>query len=159
MDRDHAFAELIHEYIAECLPLAEGVTEALLEVERQWRAGHRDAGDLGALKGRLHTLKGNSAMMGLRPMQTVAHALEDLCARLLAEPAARNEESAALLVEGGGLLSDLIRAARESDDATASELYVARVRGATDAHAAAETPVSPPLRLERRRNDRRTGLD
>ena len=30
MDRDHVFAELISEYIAECLPLAEGVTGTLL---------------------------------------------------------------------------------------------------------------------------------
>jgi two-component system chemotaxis sensor kinase CheA len=157
MDRDHAFAELVHEYIAECLPLAEAVTEALLEIERQWREGHRDAGDLGALKGRLHTLKGNSAMMGLRPMQTVAHALEDLCARLVADPAARSDEAAALLVEGGGLLSDLIRAARESDDGTAAEVYVARVRAAADAHAA--VAPEPALRLERRRTERRTGSD
>jgi two-component system chemotaxis sensor kinase CheA len=156
MDRDHAFAELIHEYIAECLPLAEGVTEALLEIERQWRDGHRDAGELGALKGRLHTLKGNSAMMGLRPMQAVAHALEDLCARLVADPVARSDEAAALLIEGGGLLSDLIRAARESDDGTAAEVYVARVRAAADAHPASPEPA---LRLERRRTERRTPSD
>jgi two-component system, chemotaxis family, sensor kinase CheA len=160
MDRDHAFAELIHEYIGECLPLAEGVTEALLEVERQWRGGSREAGDLGALKGRLHTLKGNSAMMGLRPMQTVAHALEDLCAHLIADPAARNEEAAGLLVEGGGLLSDLIRAARESDDATAAEVYVARVRAVVESQSGSHgSPPAPPLRLERRRTDRRTGSE
>ncbi len=160
MERDHAFAELIHEYIAECLPLAEGVTEALLVVEQQWRAGDREVGDLAALKGRLHTLKGNSAMMGLRPMQTVAHALEDLCARLIADPAARTEESAALLVEGGGLLADLIRAALETDDATAAEVYVARVRSGVDDRPAQAPPAeAPPLRLERRRADRRTGSD
>ncbi len=158
MDRDHAFAELMHEYIAECLPLAEGVAEALLAVERQWRAGDRDAGDLGALKGRLHTLKGNSAMMGLRPMQMVAHALEDLCARLLADPSARGEEAAALLVEGGGLLADLIRGALESDGAAAADTYVAHVRSSAPAQPA-EAPAPAPLRLERRRTDRRAGTD
>ncbi len=158
MDRDHAFAELIHEYIAECLPLAEGVAEALLGVERNWREGERDAGDLAALKGRLHTLKGNSAMMGLRPMQMVAHALEDLCARLIAEPSARGEESAALLVEGAGLLADLIRAAAESDDATAAEVYVARVRSGVESKPA-DAPPAPPLRLERRRAERRMAAD
>ncbi|MGH7628172.1 MAG: chemotaxis protein CheA [Gemmatimonadales bacterium] len=158
MDRDHAFAELVHEYIVECLPLAEGVAESLLGVERKWREGERDAGDLAALKGRLHTLKGNSAMMGLRPMQMVAHALEDLCARLIAEPSARGEESAALLVEGAGLLADLIRAAAESDDATAAEVYVARVRSGAESEPA-DAPPAPPLRLERRRSDRRTGTD
>jgi two-component system chemotaxis sensor kinase CheA len=158
MDRDHAFAELMHEYIAECLPLAEGVAEALLAVERQWRAGDRDAGDLGALKGRLHTVKGNSAMMGLRPMQMVAHALEDLCARLLADPSARSEEAAALLVEGGGLLADLIRGALESDGAAAADAFVAHIRSRAQAQPA-EAPAPAPLRLERRRTDRRAGTD
>jgi two-component system chemotaxis sensor kinase CheA len=157
MDRDNVFAELVGEYIAECLPLAEGVTGALLELERCWRSGDRDPGELSSLKGRLHTIKGNSAMMGLRPMQAVAHALEDLCARLVTDAEARTDEHAALLVEGGGLLSDLIRAARESDDATAAEVYVARVRAALDAGSAGAEP--PPLRLERRRTERRTGTD
>src|SRR5512134_382690 len=152
MDQDHVFAELINEYIAECLPVAEGVTASLLELERRWRTGDRDPGELAALKGRLHTLKGNSAMMGLRPMQAVAHALEDLCAHLATEPAARSDENAEPLVEGGGLLTDLIRAARESDDATAAEVYVARVRGALDAGSDARVPAPPPLRLERRRS-------
>ena len=157
MDRDNVFAELIGEYIAECLPLAEGVTGALLDLERCWRSGDRDAGELTSLKGRLHTIKGNSAMMGLRPMQAVAHALEDLCGRLITDTGARTDDHAALLVEGGGLLSDLIRAARESDDATAAEVYVARVRAALDAGGASAEP--PPLRLERRRTERRTGTD
>jgi two-component system chemotaxis sensor kinase CheA len=157
MDRDHAFAELIHEYIAECLPLAEGVTDALLGVERQWRDGHRDADALTGLKGQLHTLKGNSAMMGLRPMQAVAHALEDLCARLIGDASARTDEAAALLVEGGGLLADLIRAARETDDATAADVFVARARAMLQGAAAAGKPA-PPLRLERRRAERR-GMD
>jgi two-component system chemotaxis sensor kinase CheA len=162
MDRYHAFAELIHEYIAECLPLADAVTAALLDVERRWRAGDRDARELASLKGRLHTLKGNSAMMGLRPMQAVAHALEDLCARLLADPNACTDDAAALLVEGGGLLSDLIRAARESDDSTAADVYVARVRAGGERPAHGDTPLAadpppPPLRLDRRRSERRVG--
>lgn len=152
MDRDHAFAELIHEYIEECLPLAEGVTASLLAVEGAWREGDRDADALVGLKGRLHTLKGNSAMMGLRPMQMVAHALEDLCARVIAEPSARNDQAAALLVEGGGLLCDLIRSALDPDGA-AADAYVGRVRSGADAPAAA------PLRLDRRRVDRRTPAD
>jgi two-component system chemotaxis sensor kinase CheA len=159
MDRDHVFAELLAEYIAECLPLAEGVTGALIELERRWRAGDRDAGELAALKGRLHTLKGNSAMMGLRPMQGVAHALEDLCARVAADANARSDEHATLLVEGAGLLTDLIRVARESDDATATDVYVARVRAALDAEAAPAEPAAAPLRLERRRAERRTIAD
>src|SRR5512147_3197598 len=105
MSDDNAFAELIHEYVAECLPLAERVAEALLATERLWGAGNREGDEIDALKGTLHTIKGNSAMMGLAPMQEVAHALEDLCARAVANPAEREAELAGLLVEGSGLLA------------------------------------------------------
>ncbi|HEU5169658.1 MAG TPA: chemotaxis protein CheW [Gemmatimonadales bacterium] len=154
MDHDHVFGELVHEYVAECLPHADAVTDALLDLERRWRAGDTDPGDLTALKARLHTVKGNSAMMGLRPMQTVAHALEDLCARVLADPAWRTPETAGLLVQGAGLLADLIRSAAEPGaDGEAAEAYVTRVRAALGATPRSESP----LRLERRRGDRRAG--
>jgi len=153
MSDDHAFAELIRDYIAECLPLAEAVSDAFLRLERRWRDGDTQADDVAGLKGTLHTLKGNSAMMGLAPMQLVAHLLEDLSARVLADPAGRNETTAALLVEGSGLLVDLVQSAADPAAHTgASEEYAARVRlqlGATvDATAA-------PLRLERRNSERR----
>jgi len=153
MSDDHAFAELIRDYIAECLPLAEAVSDAFLRLERRWRDGDTQADDVAGLKGTLHTLKGNSAIMGLAPMQLVAHLLEDLSARVLADPAGRNETTAALLVEGSGLLVDLVQSAADPAAHTgASEEYAARVRlqlGATvDATAA-------PLRLERRNSERR----
>ena len=153
MSDDHAFAELIRDYIAECLPLAEAVSDAFLRLERRWRDGNTHADDVAGLKGTLHTLKGNSAMMGLAPMQLVAHLLEDLSARVLADPAARNETTAALLVEGSSLLVDLVQsAAGPAAHAGAADEYAARVRlhlgAAVDATAA-------PLRLERRNSERR----
>ena len=153
MSHDNAFGDLIQEYIAESLPLAEAVTTAFLALERRWRDGDTDTADLARLKGTLHTLKGNSAMMGLAPTQLAAHVLEDLVARILADPAARTEAAAALLVEGSGLLTDLVQAAGElAPLAPSAEEYAARVRlhlgAATDADAA-------PLRLERRNNERR----
>ena len=44
---------------------------------------------LASVKGRLHTIKGNSAMMGLMPIRDVAHALEDACGFLGRAPASR----------------------------------------------------------------------
>jgi two-component system chemotaxis sensor kinase CheA len=153
MSDDHAFAELIRDYIAECLPLAEAVSDAFLRLERRWRDGDTHADDATGLKGTLHTLKGNSAMMGLAPMQLVAHLLEDLSARVLADPAARNETTAALLVEGSSLLVDLVQSAADpAAHAGAADEYAARVRlhlGATLGATAA------PLRLERRNSERR----
>lgn len=150
---DSAFGDLIPEYIAECLPLAEAVTDAFLALERRWHNGDTDAADAAALKGTLHTLKGNSAMMGLVPMQLVAHVLEDLTARILADAAARTDAAAALLVEGSGLLADMVQAAANPAVlAAGAEEYAARVR----AHLGAGAEVLPqPLRLERRNTARR----
>ena len=36
---DNAFSELIQDYIVECLPLAEQVGDAFVELERRWRDG------------------------------------------------------------------------------------------------------------------------
>ena len=133
MSDDNAFADLIQDYIAECHPLAEAVTSAFLALERRWRDGDPDAADVARLKGTLHTLKGNSAMMGLAPMQLVAHVLEDLAAHVLADPAVRTELAAALLVEGSGLLTDLVQAAADPAVLTgAADEYAVRVRGPTN---------------------------
>jgi len=155
MDHDHAFAELIQEYIAECLPQAEAISDALLALERQWQEGDAGVAELVQLKGTLHTLKGNSAMMGLRPVQTVAHALEDLAARVVADEAARTDAESTLLVEGAGLLIDLVRSAADPAGGTAeADEFVRRVRSRLES-AAAPAPAAPALRLDRRRADRR----
>jgi two-component system, chemotaxis family, sensor kinase CheA len=153
---EHAFGELIQDYIVECLPLAEQVGDAFVELERRWREG--SAGDdlLGPLKGRLHTVKGNSAMMGLAPMQAVSHALEDVCALLAAEPQLRSEDVAALLVQGSGLLIDLIRSAATGSDPEPATAFVERVRSllarSRTAAVASDNPGASP---GRRRSDRR----
>jgi two-component system chemotaxis sensor kinase CheA len=154
---ENAFGELIEDYIVECLPLAEQVGDAFIELERRWREG--DAGDdlLASVKGRLHTVKGNSAMMGLPPMQTVAHALEDACALLELEPAVRGDEAAALLVRGSGLLIDLIRTASKGPDPKPAARFVKRVRTFLVRAQKTTGPSNRPgLLLERRRSERRT---
>ena len=65
------------------------------------------------MKGTLHTVKGNSAMMGLTPMQELAHALEDLCGLLARDGELRTEQAAALLVSGGSLLVEQVAVGRE----------------------------------------------
>jgi two-component system, chemotaxis family, sensor kinase CheA len=152
MDADeNAFSELIQDYIVECLPLAEQVGDAFIELERRWREG--DAADdlLDPLKGRLHTVKGNSAMMGLAPAQTVAHALEDVCALLVAEPERRREEVAALLVDGSGLLIDLVRSAANGSAPEAAAEFVEQVRLLLASPTASTGP-----RADRRVTERRS---
>ena len=145
MSRDeNAFRELLDDYIVECLPLAERVADGFVELERRWRAGEPGDELLAALRGTLHTVKGNSAMMGLAPMQELAHALEDLTLR-------RGEEVAALLVEGAGLLVDQVRAAASGGDRRRTDAFVARLGGAGETKPVASSSAAP----ERRRAERR----
>jgi two-component system chemotaxis sensor kinase CheA len=148
-DTAHPFGELMHDYVVECLPLAEQVADAFVELERQWIAGEPGDDLLASVKGRLHTVKGNSAMMGFRPMQDLAHALEDACAALSSAPARRDEEAAALLVAGAGLLVDLVRDASPETAPDAAGPFVERVRS----YLAAAGPAGS---TERRRSERRS---
>src|ERR1700675_1681633 len=111
MDQDEQlFAGLIQDYIDECLPLAESTADGFVALERAWEAGETDPSSFGKLRGWLHTVKGNSAMMGLTHLQGLAHALEDLCG-FLAAPSTPAVDFAPLLIRGGGLLVEQVRTA------------------------------------------------
>ena len=141
---DNAFRELLDDYVVECLPLAERVADALVELERRWSVGDSAEELLASIRGTLHTVKGNSAMMGLAPTQELAHALEDLTL-------GRGEGTAALLVEGAGLLVEQVRAAVSGGDAKLTAAFLARARAQRGA------PAGPAPAPERRRADRRGG--
>jgi two-component system chemotaxis sensor kinase CheA len=147
---DNAFRELLDDYVVECLPLAERVADTFLELEDRWRAGATGDDLPSALKGTLHTVKGNSAMMGLAPMQELAHALEDLCGLLGRDPGRRTEGAAALLVAGGSLLVEQVRAAPTGGDPERTAEFVARVRAAESRNGA------PATTEDRRRSERRS---
>ena len=150
---ENPFGELLQEYVLECLPLAEQVADAFVDLERRWREGDGADGLLASVPGPLHTVKGNSAMMGLAPMQDVAHALEDACGLLRREPDRRDEAAAALLVTGGGLLADHVRHASAEPDAAPAARFIEQVRG----WMAADPVPLVETRPERRRSDRRGG--
>jgi two-component system chemotaxis sensor kinase CheA len=150
---ENPFGELLQDYVLECLPLAEQVADAFVELERNWRDGDPADDRLAALPGPLHTVKGNSAMMGLTPMQQVAHALEDACGLLRRTPDRRTDDASALLVAGGGLLVDLVRQASAEPDPAEATAFVERVRQWI---AAGPTPLAAS-QVERRRVDRRAG--
>ena len=118
---------------------------------------------LASVKGRLHTVKGNSAMMGLAPDAGVAHALEDACgAARPSSRASRTTTAAALLVAGGGLLVDLVRRASPELGPAPATAYVERVRrwlalerGTGDGPRQAERPPAGAERGGRRRGGRK----
>ena len=119
MTGDNAFAELIHEYVGECLPLAEQAADGFLEVERRWNAGQQVDDLAPRLKGLVHTVKGNSAMMGQSAAAEVAHATEDLFAALLADASQREPAALDLLLDGANLLIELVRSAASGKSDTA----------------------------------------
>jgi chemotaxis protein histidine kinase CheA len=122
-----------------------------VELERRWREGDPADDLLASLPGPLHTVKGNSAMMGLAPMRETAHALEDACGLLRRSAERRTDAAAALLVAGGGLLVHLVRHASPELDPGPAGHYVERVRRWMEADAAPLADTQP----ERRRADRR----
>jgi two-component system chemotaxis sensor kinase CheA len=150
---ENPFGELLQDYVLECLPLAEQVADAFVELERSWRDGEPADELLASLPGPLHTVKGNSAMMGLVPAQETAHALEDACGLLRASPERRTDAAAALLVTGGGLLADLVRQASPELDPAPAARYVERVRRWLETGGSPAADTQP----ERRRADRRAG--
>jgi two-component system chemotaxis sensor kinase CheA len=154
---DNPFAALLADYVAECLPLADEVVARAMMLERAWRA-EEDAPEVHApLKGMLHTIKGNSAMMGLTPLQELAHALEDLVEMLGAEPRAR-QAGAPILVRGTGLLADLIRVCTSGpipEDAPAEFTDEARAFLAGD-QGQWQQPVVERRDGDRRQTERRT---
>jgi two-component system chemotaxis sensor kinase CheA len=149
---ENPFGELIQEYIVECLPLAEQVGDGFVELERRWREGNAGDDLLRQLKGPLHTVKGNSAMMGLTVQQSVAHALEDICARLASATTRANPEMAGLLVSGSGLLIDLVKNAAEDPD---SERVAQFLERAASFRAPALDATRASAQAERRQTDRR----
>jgi two-component system, chemotaxis family, sensor kinase CheA len=150
---ENPFGELLQDYVLECLPLAEQVADTFVELERRWRGGDPADELLGSLPGRLHTVKGNSAMMGLTPAQETAHALEDACGLLRRSAERRADPAAALLISGGGLLVDLVRQASPELDPGPAARYVERVRQWMQS----EGPPAADTQSERRRTDRRGG--
>jgi two-component system, chemotaxis family, sensor kinase CheA len=153
---ENPFGDLLQDYIVECLPLAEQVGDAFVELERRWRDGDPGEALLASVKGSLHTIKGNSAMMGLTPARDVAHALEDVCGFLGRAPASREDGAAALLIAGGGLLVELIGTASPESDGGPAADFVERVRrylGVAPGVAAAESDRRQGERRSRARSD------
>jgi chemotaxis protein histidine kinase CheA len=102
---EELFASLVKDFVDEAVPLVQEVGRLLLKLEEAWATGAAANPILRGIRGGLHTLKGNSAMMGLVSIEHVAHALEDLCAETTTGPEAGHAGRTQLLFEGCDLLS------------------------------------------------------
>ena len=104
----NAVQTLLDDFVEEAQPLAERLTESLLEVERRWSAGLSADQILPQIKSDLHTLKGNSGMMGFTPIQSLTHAMEDVCGVLSEQPVLQSPDTADLLVEASDAVVETI---------------------------------------------------
>jgi two-component system chemotaxis sensor kinase CheA len=152
---DNAFSELIQDYIVECLPLAEQAADGFLQLEARWGAGDLTDDRLETLKALLHTVKGNSAMMGLPAMQQVAHSLEDLCSLAGIKPEFRTRQVADLAAQGSSLLCELIRAAAANRGH--GDLAIGFTTQVTKLVAIPETTTGAAAASDQRQGERRGG--
>lgn len=108
MNNDDFVQALIHDFVEEARPMTERLGEAFLRMERCWSQGAGAEDILPQVKSDLHTLKGNSGLMGLTAIQSLTHAMEDLCGLLAANEQAAGQEIADLLLEGGDRLGEMV---------------------------------------------------
>lgn len=67
---------LLEEFLEDANGHIEAVEVSLMELEKRWQEGFCDETLLTRILGNLHTLKGNSGMMGITPVQQYVHKLE-----------------------------------------------------------------------------------
>jgi len=144
---DDLFASLVKDFVDETKPIAHEVSSLLLKLENAWTVGGDAPSVLRGIRSGLHTIKGNAAMMGLAPIEQVAHALEDFCALCADRPAAENLADVQVLLDGCDLLSRSIESALVGEvDRILSDAFVRRAREVGEALPASRTsPGTAPV--------------
>ena len=128
---EEIFSSLVNDFVDETRPFTQEVGGLLLKLEEVWRAGGDGGSLLRGVRSGLHTIKGNGAMMGLAPIERVAHALEDICPRVSDEPPADPAALVQVLIEGCDLLDLLVVSAPSGElPADRADAFVARAAAA-----------------------------
>lgn len=140
MSVEGIFSSLAQDFVDETQPFLQELGSLLLKLEEVWRAGGDGHSLLRGIRSALHTIKGNGAMMGIAPVERVAHALEDVCPRLTDEVPADTGAVVQLLIEGTDLLDALVKGVLAGELPPAqAEAFVARAAAQVNARA-----VVPP---------------
>jgi two-component system chemotaxis sensor kinase CheA len=137
---DDLFASLVKDFVDETKPIAHEVSSLLLKLENAWTVGGDAPSLLRGIRSGLHTIKGNAAMMGLAPIEQVAHALEDFCALCSDRSAAENLADVQVLIDGCDLLGRSIESALVGEvDRLPADAFVRRAREVGEALPATRT--------------------
>lgn len=131
---DELFASLGKDFVDETAPVVQEVASLVLQLEQAWSSGADGESILRGVQGGLHSVKGNSAMMGFSSIAEVAHTLEDVCAQAAQADAGQRAIQAQLLLEGCDLLSSLIQSALTGNpDGAPAESFFRRAGDARQA--------------------------
>ena len=146
---EELFASLIKDFVQETGPLAREVANLVLRLEEARANGEDEEEALRAMKSALHTIKGNAAMMGLGAIESLAHALEDLCRPVSQNAQAREFGQAQILVDGTDLLIRSIQSSLHGDpDRTQVAAFLDRVARATEGAGEAAPARAPGERRQ-----------
>jgi two-component system, chemotaxis family, sensor kinase CheA len=144
---DDLFASLAKDFHDETAPVVEEVAALVLQLEQAWGKGGDGASVLHGVKGRLHFIKGNSAMMGFSALAEVAHVLEDVCAQAVQADPRQHAVHAQLLLEGCDLLSTFSRDALAGNlDASRSQSFLQRAKCVSQADSSTDAPKTSTAR-------------
>jgi two-component system chemotaxis sensor kinase CheA len=100
-------SSLVKDYLEDARSHLDALDGALLELEHGMGAGF-DVELVNGLLGSLHTLKGNSGMMGFTTVQKFVHQLEGVFKRLLDNPALLEQNLLDALFEGATILRNSV---------------------------------------------------
>lgn len=143
---DELFASLAKDFVDETLPIARQVASRLLDLEKAWRSGGEAKPHVRGIRGGLHTIKGNSAMMGLSPIERLSHALEDMCPQASDSTPVDATARAQLLIEGCDLLATLIQSAGSGGvDTKCVDTFAARAASILEQNA---NPAATSIALD-----------
>jgi two-component system chemotaxis sensor kinase CheA len=100
-------SSLVKDYLEDARSHLDALDSSLLELEHGMGAGF-DVELVNGLLGSLHTLKGNSGMMGFTTVQKFVHQLEGVFKRLLDNPALLEQNLLDALFEGATILRNSV---------------------------------------------------
>lgn len=148
--------DLRDDFYAECDELLGAIRQHLLALERSTNAGPPAPAALEALFRSMHTLKGISAIAGMRPAEELAHATEEVLRALTRNELPLTMDRLGLVLEAASLLEKTIGAHRAERRLPTSRPLLERLAGdlqkrttspasatPADAPAAASADVNP----------------
>src|SRR3990172_1537838 len=97
-------SSLLNDYLEDARTHLDALDNALLEIEHNYQTAGLDRDLVNNLLGSLHTLKGNSGMMGFSTIQQFVHQLEGVFKRVLDAPELLDQDCVNALFESARLL-------------------------------------------------------